>query len=545
MKMKKTNKNNKNIGNKEENSEIKKNKDGVRYILFNFKQDLKKIYKKDKWVLAPSQTYSLFLKPMKQDEVEKNKSKQKKNNKVNLKGDYKKIEKNYKISGNIKKYVNHNEEINSEDSEDSNNSINHSIEKNTQNAKKNTDNFQDNSSKQLYSDLIYKTKELYNKENTKNIKDIFKSIHHDVTEIDNFGDDNNKFKRKDKRVYTVEVRKINENNKNQNPLNNYGYEENIEQTFKRTDKRGYTTEGKRMVGFHDFTAFEDNFKRGGIIRYKKAKIKKFKSHKEKDLEEDYNFKSKKNDNLYERSNGKNTFNFENSDKKLYHYGKRGNSKKNTQTIINYDDISDKENDYDYYYNYKDHPTYLSGKKNYNKIKKIKYDSRNDNYNLKKSQNDQFNISNSQSFTKRKINIMINRDNKSNNSKSISSSKNNPKIINNNSAKLLRKLNNTIKYKEMIEINEIKSKFKKRLIEIDDKLIDAIHYYDGPIDISCISSKNYAETVKELNKKALKNGYKFIKLGSNYFKFINEFHSFSVEIVKIRNNMLYFLVIKNK
>ena len=54
-------------------------------------------------------------------------------------------------------------------------------------------------------------------------------------EIDNFGDDNNKYKRKEKRVYTVEVRKINENNKNL--LNNYDNEENIEQAFKRKDKR--------------------------------------------------------------------------------------------------------------------------------------------------------------------------------------------------------------------------------------------------------------------------------------------------------------------
>ena len=166
-----------------------------------------------------------------------------------------------------------------------------------------------------------------------------------------------------------------------------------------------------MVGCHDFTVLEDNFKGGRRIKYKKAKIKKFKSRKEKDLEEPYNFNSKKNGNLYERSNDKNnkTFNFENSNKKLYKFGKSGSSKKNSQTIINYDNISNKENDYDYdyYYNYKDHPIYLSGKKNYSKIKKIKYDRRNDNYNRKKSQNDQLNILDSQSFTKRKINIMIN------------------------------------------------------------------------------------------------------------------------------------------
>jgi hypothetical protein len=151
------------------------------------------------------------------------------NNKVDgekiykVKNDCKKIDKNYKISRNIKKYVNNNEEIDSEDS----NFINNSSEKNAQTEKKNTANFQENSSKQL--------NELYNKENTKIIKDIFKNIHHEEMEIDNFGDDNNKYKRKEKRVYTVEVRKINENDKNL--LNNYDNEENIEQAFKRKDKR--------------------------------------------------------------------------------------------------------------------------------------------------------------------------------------------------------------------------------------------------------------------------------------------------------------------
>jgi hypothetical protein len=95
------------------------------------------------------------------------------------------------------------------------------------------------------------------------------------------------------------------------------------------------------------------------------------------------------------------------------------------------------------------------------------------------------------------------------------------------------------------IDAVKSKFKIKLIEINDALLDAIYYYNGPIDISCISSKNYMETVEELSKKVLKNGFKCIKNETNYFKFSNGLSSFYVEIVKIRNNMLYYLVLKNQ
>ena len=95
------------------------------------------------------------------------------------------------------------------------------------------------------------------------------------------------------------------------------------------------------------------------------------------------------------------------------------------------------------------------------------------------------------------------------------------------------------------MDAIKSKFKLRLIEINDKLSDAIHYYNGPIDISCISSKNYTDTVKDLNIKLLKNGFKCINNENNYYEFTNGIDSFLVEIVKIRNNMLYYLVLRNK
>ena len=174
--------------------------------------------------------------------------------------------------------------------------------------------------------------------------------------------------------------------------------------------------------------------------------------------------------------------------------------------------------------------------------------------------------NSQSYKKRRINTIINHKNKPNilklnniqykiNRKLVLTG---PKKKNNLSAKNLqqkntnnnqprdKKFDDKLKFKEMEPVDAIKSKFKKRLIEINDKLIDAIHYYNGPIDISCISSQYYVEAVKELiNKKVIKKGFKFIKKDNDYFKFSNGLDSFLVEIVKIRNNMLYYLVLKNK
>ena len=137
----------------------------------------------------------------------------------------------------------------------------------------------------------------------------------------------------------------------------------------------------------------------------------------------------------------------------------------------------------------------------------------------------------------------NSNNKNTNNKN--TSKNN---VNKSMSALRRKNDIKIKLnptKEISKIEAIKSKMKKRLIEIDNKLIDAINYYNGPIDISCISTKNYSQTVEELAKRALKNGYQCSKLDTNYYKLGNSFSTFFVEIVKIRNNLLYYLIVKKK
>ena len=127
----------KQIQNDEENIKINKNKEGEKYILFKFKADLKKIYKKEKWLLEPSETNFFTLKSKEKskdgnrdsirkkykvyfnnDEEKdkkdkdindinaKNRYKTQEEKMYNIKGDKRKIEKTYIYTDDAKKYVN-------------------------------------------------------------------------------------------------------------------------------------------------------------------------------------------------------------------------------------------------------------------------------------------------------------------------------------------------------------------------------------------------------------------------------------------------------
>ena len=142
----------------------------------------------------------------------------------------------------------------------------------------------------------------------------------------------------------------------------------------------------------------------------------------------------------------------------------------------------------------------------------------------------------------KFNRLLNIDGTKRKSNSISNKKyKRPSDNTLTTEKIMHKLND----KEMLEVDAIKSKFKQKLIEMNERLSDAIFYYNGPIDISCISCSNYDDTVHELYRRVGKNGFKCIKHDKNYFRFTNGLDSFLVEIVKIRNNMLYYLIVKNQ
>ena len=307
---------------KENNIELKQNEDGVKYILFTFKNAIKKKFKKEKWLLVPSETTSIFLKEVQSNNSKKNK-KNIKNNKINynneekqkddkninniieksknktilnkiykVKEDNKKIQK-LKKKNDFKKYSNKNDESedeyeNSESSSSSNitnssnnndyfgfKNFNKKIEKNDKDIAKNL------SKKEYYgsSQNINKTKD---KEDKKLI------IKNNSVENNNIKE---KYYKKNSNDYKSRENEINNNeiSYNINPKKQYKKMENqslqnynidLNSDYKRKDKKDYTIGGKNHFPNHDFIELEDNSKNIHKVRYKKAKIIKFKSSKE-------------------------------------------------------------------------------------------------------------------------------------------------------------------------------------------------------------------------------------------------------------------------
>ena len=331
---------------------------------------------------------------------------------------------------------------------------------------------------------------------------------------------------------------------------------------------------------------DDNKKTINKVKYEKAKIRKFHPDKSNDdLKESLHnkkHKSNKHNTVYNSEHKYNTH-------KKYHHShsktkKNSNKmskdkKKSHNSLIKKNKNNSQEN-INKLYIYENNPS-LSGTKIFNNNEKINKVTKNENknginnYNNTLEQSYYFKTPNPNIHNSQKRKIKEANDNKEvrkfpkkmniyNSQEELKKNKdfdigyktahNSTKIISQknihykNNIEINDELNEIIKLKRVYEVDPmdaIKSKFKKKLIEINYELLDAIHYYNGPIDISCISSKNYQEAVEELNEKLSKKGFKCQRYENNYFKVSNEKKSFSVEIVKIRNNMLYFLFLKNK
>ena len=98
----------------------------------------------------------------------------------------------------------------------------------------------------------------------------------------------------------------------------------------------------------------------------------------------------------------------------------------------------------------------------------------------------------------------------------------------------------------------KRNFKKKLISLTDDLSNDkeneetsdLFYYKGPIDIKNISLLNYKDTVIELENKMRKSGYEISKIKENKFKCIKYGKGIIIQIVKIQNEILYYLINNN-
>ena len=118
----------------------------------------------------------------------------------------------------------------------------------------------------------------------------------------------------------------------------------------------------------------------------------------------------------------------------------------------------------------------------------------------------------------------------------------------NIANKFRKENNL----KMNELEKIKRNFKKKLISLTDDLSNDkeneetsdLFYYKGPVDIKNISLLNYKDTVIELENKMRKLGYEISKIKENKFKCIKNGKGIIIQIVKIQNEILYYLINNN-
>ena len=553
--------------NEKENKEIKHNDEGVKYILFESKNSLKKLYKKKKWKLSKNNEISIFIKAVKpkEDNSKENIGKvfinedQNIDNEIDIENpkDKATLDKLYKrkgvnqklVKGTLKKDNYISDSGNNSDSNSSN--INETIHNNRSTNKIDNNNYRgiENSDKKLTGEFINNSyeNERYNTE-------ISRPLNTNSSE---------------------------ERERNKSVKRNDSIDEYIDKNYKRKERKGYTARLRRIKDLEDL--YEENTKTVGKVKSKKAKIKKFKSHRD-DFDTDtykprgylYYYIHDRKNQFNSNENSKN----KKKSKSIRHFHKmktkdiRGNSKIHRKKhYLNYEN----EDDYSFYkksytrgYGSKSNSINLSANKNQNKEKTIKSGKENHRIKNQKKHNTQIykigktsknqntntiNYPISNILRKRRI-ISDNNENKTYHSKLNKTQNklsknltldNYDKRKNNNSAIKKRALKEKeLKiFREMLGVDAVKSKFKKRLIEINDDLLGAIHYYNGPIDISCISRKKYAETIEELSKKVLKNGFKCIKSEANYFKFSNGLDSFLVEIVKIRNNMLYYLVVKNQ
>ena len=499
---------------------IKQTHFGVKYIVFQNKNDLKTIYKQEKWNLSISNNTSIFLKATPKEDI--NKKKVLDNSKIKNNAELEKIYKNHfdidnkieKISLNYtvdKKRENKIIDFSSEDNESSssksnsqnnenNNNINDPLKKSfeLQNLIKKEEN-KPNPNEKLFKDFVSQAN--YDKETKKSDKDILKSVNSgsNINESQNQNDDanylNNNFVRNYNKNLSMQVRKMKKSNE-------YVIEEKEKKIGKVKSKKAKIKKFKKVK---DEPELEDDERRrkGNLYDYYSSKISKKRKHCLKyENEKDYTINSRNIKN----NNDNDKFDFNNSNQKNK-YMRRCNSGKNTNKYIK---------------------NYSSNKKQKKQINPI-YQYGNSNLSL---------------ITSYRQRILEGNSNKSINS---NLKKNNQNYMNKSISALRRKNEIKIKLnssKEMQGIESIKSKMKKRLIEINNKLLDAVDYYNGPIDISCISLKNYAQTVEDLGKRALKKGYNCTKLENNYYELSNSANSFLVEIVKIRNNMLYYLIVKN-
>ena len=132
-----------------------------------------------------------------------------------------------------------------------------------------------------------------------------------------------------------------------------------------------------------------------------------------------------------------------------------------------------------------------------------------------------------------LNILRNKDNKSNKNNTLYNTRNNNSEISDYSSMSVYNLN----------LEELKNRLKEKLISITYGLRTQLIYYDGPVNIRNISYNNYEETINNLINMIKTNGYQYNRIRDNIFKCFKGNKFIEIEIVKIKGNFLYYLIKK--
>ena len=96
----------------------------------------------------------------------------------------------------------------------------------------------------------------------------------------------------------------------------------------------------------------------------------------------------------------------------------------------------------------------------------------------------------------------------------------------------------------VSLEDLKNKLKDKLISVTRELQFELKAYDGPINIDCISLKNTDESMNDMMNKMIINGYDCIRNKDNVIKCNKGKKFVDIELVKIRGNLLYFLIKKS-
>ena len=119
--------------------------------------------------------------------------------------------------------------------------------------------------------------------------------------------------------------------------------------------------------------------------------------------------------------------------------------------------------------------------------------------------------------------------------------------------LYRSISNIKKFENNIA-ETIKNRLKSKLISLTDDLKnendeEKLKYYIGPIDLSLISLKgNIRESIEDFKNKLNERGFELENdnnnENNNQIKYKKDGIIYTIEVVKIRSNLLYYLIIKD-